>query len=76
MKFELVVLLNRANLPPSLRQIVRFALELERSVHDRATPTEKEKLQSKGVAMHAYSVSIYYASTGNQLNGLGRSRSK
>ena len=28
---------------------------------DCATPTMNEKLQSEGVAMHAYSVSVYYA---------------
>ena len=37
------------------------------------TPTINEKLR---VAMHAYSVSVYYTGTRNQLNGLGRSRSK
>ena len=35
-----------------------------------------EKLRHKGVAMHAYSVSVYYAWTGNELNGHGWSRSK
>ena len=61
MKFELAVLLNGANLPPSLRPIAHFTLELERFVHDCATPTENEKLLSKGVAMHTYSVYVYYA---------------
>ena len=61
MKFELAVSLNRANLPPSLRLIARFALELEGFVHDRVTHTETKKLWSKGVAVHAYSVSVYYA---------------
>ena len=51
----------RANLPPSLRLIVHFTLELEGFVCDPATPTTNEKLRSKGVAMHAYSVSVYYA---------------
>ena len=51
MKFDL-----RANLPPSLRPIARFASELKGFVHDHATPTENE---SKGIAMHAYSVSVY-----------------
>ena len=55
---------------------VCFALELERFVCDRVTPTMNEKLRSKGIAMHTYSVSVYYAWTGNQLNGLGQSRSK
>ena len=54
-------LYHRANLPPSLRPIARFALELERFVHDRATSIENEKLLSEGVAMYAYSVSVYYA---------------
>ena len=35
-----------------------------------------EKLRSKGVAMHVYGVSIYYAYTGSQLNGPGWSHSK
>ena len=69
-------LYHRANLPPSLRQIARFALELERFVRDRATSIENEKLRSEGVAMYVYSVSVYYAWTGNQLNGPGWSRSK
>ena len=46
-------LYHRANYLPSLRQTVRF-------VCDRATLTENEKLQSKGIAMHAYGVSICY----------------
>ena len=54
------MLYNRANLPPSLRLIACFALELERFVHNRATPTNVEKLQSKVVAMQVYSVSVYY----------------
>ena len=69
-------LYHRANLPPSLRLIARFALELERFVCDRATPMKTEKLRPKGVAMHAYGVSVYDAYTGSQLNGVGRSRSK
>ena len=64
-------LYHRANLPPSLRPIACFTLELEHLVHDRATPTEKEILRSKGIAMHAYSISVYYVWTGNQFNGLG-----
>ena len=36
-------LYHRANLPPSLRLIVRFALELECFVHNRAPPTKIEK---------------------------------
>ena len=61
MKFEIAILLNSSNLPPSLKPIVPFILELERFVHDCATPTENGKLRSKGVAKHAYSVSVYYA---------------
>ena len=54
-------LYHRANLPPSLRQIARFTLELERFVHDRTTSIENEKLQSEGITMYAYSISVYYA---------------
>ena len=61
-------LYHRANYLPSPRH---HAL-CSRSCH---TP-ENKKLQSKGVAMHAYGISVYYEWTGNQLNGLGRSRSK
>ena len=62
MKIELAVLLNSSTIELTfLQPIARFALELECFIHDRATPTENEKLQCKGVAMHAYSVSIYYA---------------
>ena len=52
---------HRANLSPSWRPITHFTLELERYVHDHATPTKNEKLLSKGIAMHVYSFSIYYA---------------
>ena len=52
-----------------LTQIARF-------VCDRATAIRNEKLRSKGVAMHAYGVSVYHACTGNQLGRLGRSRPK
>ena len=44
-------------LPP----IVRFVVEIQRFVCNRATPPIIEKLRSKGVAMHAYGVSAYYA---------------
>ena len=54
-------LYHRANLPPSLRPIARFALELERFVHDRDTSIENEKLRFEGVDMYAYGVSVYYA---------------
>ena len=54
-------LYHKANLPPSLRQIVCFALELERFVYDRAISIENEKLRSEGVAVYAYSISVYYA---------------
>ena len=53
-------LYHRANLSPSLRQIVRFALELECFVRDCATSIENTKLRSEGGAMYAYSVSVYY----------------
>ena len=68
-------LYHRANLPPSFRPIVRFPLEIQRFVYDRAPPIKIEKLRPEGVAMHAYGVSVHYAYTGNQLNGHGRSRS-
>ena len=54
-------LYHRASLPPSLRQIAHFALELERFICDRATSIENEKLWCEGVAMYTYSVSIYCA---------------
>ena len=66
----------RPNPRSSLRTIARFIVEMQRFVCDRATPPMIEKLRSKGVAMHAYGVSAYYACPGNQLNGPGRSRSK
>ena len=35
--------------------------------HNRAMPAEIEKLRSKGVAIHVYSISVYYAySTENE----------
>ena len=51
----------RANSPASLRPIARFALEIARFVCYRTTRIENEKLRSEGVAMYAYSVSVYYA---------------
>ena len=45
----------------SLRPIARFVVEIQCFVCDRATPPIMEKLRSKGVAMHAYGVSAYYA---------------
>ena len=64
------------NPPASFRLIARSALEIARFVCDRATTIENEKLRSKGVAMYALSVTVYYASTGNQLIQLGRDRPK
>ena len=61
MKFWLAVYLISSTSPPSLRPITRFALEVERFVCDRATHMINEKLRSKDIAMHAYSVSVYYA---------------
>ena len=46
----------RVNLPPSLRPIAHFALELERFVCDRATPTINEKLRSKGVRVQRFRI--------------------
>ena len=39
----------------------RSVMEIQRFVCDRATPSIVEKLRSKGVAMYAYGVSVYYA---------------
>ena len=50
-------LYHRAN---PRRPIALFVLEIQRFVCDRTTPLIIEKLQSKGVAMHAYGVSAYY----------------
>ena len=65
----------RANSPASLWPLTHFAWEIAHFVHDLATCMEIEKLRSEG-AMHAAflytSVSVYYAWTGNHLNGLGR----
>ena len=63
-------------LPPSLRHIAYLAVELERFVSDRAIPSIIEKLRFKGVAMHAYSVSVYYTSLGNQLNVTGFAKTR
>ena len=54
-------LLHRANTRSSLRPIARFVIEIQRFVYDRATPPIIEKLRSKGVPMHAYGISAYYA---------------
>ena len=67
---------HRAKPHSSFRPTVRFVLEIQRFVCDRATPPIIEKLQSKCVAMHVCGVSAYYALPGNQLNGPGQSRSK
>ena len=53
-------LYHRANPRSSFRATVRFVVEIQRFVCDRATPPIIEKLQSKGVAMHVYGVSAYY----------------
>ena len=54
-------LYHRADPCSSLRLIAHFVVEIQRFVCDRATPPIIEKLRSKGVAMHAYGVSAYYA---------------
>ena len=51
----------RANPRSSFRPIARFVVEIQRFVRDCATPSTIEKLQFKGVAMHMYGVSAYYA---------------
>ena len=54
-------LYHRANPCSSFRVTVRFVVEIQRFVCDYATPPIIEKLLSKGVAMHVYGVSAYYA---------------
>ena len=54
-------LYHRTNPRSSLRLTVLFVVEIQCFVCDRATPPIIEKLPSKGVAMHAYGVSAYYA---------------
>ena len=54
-------LYHRANPHSSLRPITSFVVEIQRYVWDRTTPPIIEKLQSEGVANHAYGVSTYYA---------------
>ena len=63
-------LYHRANPRSSFRPIARFVVEIQCLVCDCATPPIIEKLRSKGIAMHAYGVSAYYAWTRNQLNWL------
>ena len=59
---------HRANSHSSFRLIVHFAVELQSFVCDRTTPPTIEKLRSKGVAMHAFSISIYYEYTRSQMD--------
>ena len=54
-------LYHRANPRSSFRPAVRFVVEIQRFVCDRATPPIIKRLRSKGVAMHAYGISAYYA---------------
>ena len=54
-------LYHRANPRSSLRLIARFVVEIQHFVCDSATPPIIKKLRSKGVAMHAYDISAYYA---------------
>ena len=54
-------LYHRANARSSFRLTVRFVVEKQHFVCDRATHPIIKKLRSKGVAMHAYGVSAYYA---------------
>ena len=69
-------LFHRANSRSNLRLTARFAEELQHFVCDRTITPTIEKLLSKGIAMHTYGVSIYYAYTGSQLNGPRKSCSK
>ena len=50
-------LYHRANPRSSFRPIMCFIVEIQRFAYDRTTPPTIEKLQSKGIAMHAYGVS-------------------
>ena len=54
-------LYHRANPRSSFRATVRFVVEIQRFVCDRAAPPIIEKLRSKCVAMHVYGVSAYCA---------------
>ena len=58
MKFELAVLLNSSTIEQTFLQVYYVLRFGARALH--ATPTKDEKLWSKGVAMHACSVSVYY----------------
>ena len=65
------VWLISSNSRSSFGPIALFAVELQSFVCDRATPPTIEKIRSKGIVMHAYGVSVYYAYTGSHLNGPG-----
>ena len=67
---------HRANSRSSVRPIARFAVELQSFVCDGTSPPIIEKLWSKGVAMHAYGVSVYYRYTRSQLNGAIRNEQR
>ena len=54
-------LYHRANPRSSLRPIVCLVVEIHRFVCDHATPPIIKKSWSKGVAMHVYGVTAYYA---------------
>ena len=69
-------LYHRANLRSSLRPIMCLVVEIQRFVCDRATPLIIEKLQSKGVARHAYGVSAYYRDPEMDLGGAVRNEHK
>ena len=59
-----VTVSNRVNLVDphsSLRPIARFVVEMQRIVCDCAIPPKIKKLWSKGIAMHVYGISAYYA---------------
>ena len=61
LKIELDICLISSTSPASLRLLARFAWEIVHFVHHLATHMEIKKLQSEGVAVYVYSVSIYYA---------------
>ena len=64
---EFYVWLIISTIELSFRLTVHFVVKIQRFVCDRTTPLIKKKLRSKGIAMHAYGISAYYASPRNQL---------
>ena len=61
LKIEFDVWLISSTIELSFRLIACFVVEMQHFVCDRTIPPTIKKLRSKGVAMHAYGVSAYYA---------------